>query len=369
MNPAPPLPETSPFYVPAILDLLGGWVHRHRPFWLWLGRLESRVLRHELRTVSIAMPIYVCGLARSGSTLLHEIVAAHPGVATHRVKDYPFVYIPHWWRRAVPTRAALPRERAHQDGIRITPNSPDALEEMLWMAFFPSCHDPAVSGRLGADERHPAFEEFYCAHIRKLLLAEHANRYVAKANYHTARLAYLVRVFPDAKVLVPVREPVGHLASLVRQHRHFSEGQRASPRALAYMQRSGHFEFGLDRRPMHLGEDSAIRTVLTAWATGEEVRGWARYWSLVHDHLAELLECDERVRAASLIVRFEALCDQPTETIRSVLAHCQLPDAEPIVARFAPTIRVPDYYAPPFSPEDLAVIHEETRESAARWEY
>ena len=32
----------------------------------------------------------------------------------------------------------------------ITAESPDALEEMLWMAFFPRCHDASVSSLLGA---------------------------------------------------------------------------------------------------------------------------------------------------------------------------------------------------------------------------
>src|SRR5881628_3493740 len=92
--------KDSPFYVPPLLNFLGGLVHRHRDFWLWLGRLESSRLAEELQQLPIRMPIYVCGLARSGSTLLHEIVCSHPCVATHRIKDYPMVFTPYWWRRA-----------------------------------------------------------------------------------------------------------------------------------------------------------------------------------------------------------------------------------------------------------------------------
>src|SRR5207237_9585747 len=135
----------SPCYVPPALDLLGGLVHRHRDFWVRLGRLESRLLAPEWRALPLTMPIYVAGLARAGSTLLHEIVAAHPGVATHRVKDYPMVFTPYWWRRATANLPAPPpRERSHHDGVMIGSDSPEALEEMLWMAFFPRCHDPSV---------------------------------------------------------------------------------------------------------------------------------------------------------------------------------------------------------------------------------
>jgi Sulfotransferase family len=217
-QPAPTAGDAqAPFFVPSFVDALGGLVQRHRNFWLWLGRLESSLLAEEIGPVHVRMPIYVCGLARSGSTLLHEVVASHPGVATHRIKDYPMLFTPYWWRRATANlRPQSPRERVHRDGVMITPESPDALEEMLWMAFFPRCHDPSQCGLLGAADRNPAFESFYKLHIRKLLLAEDARRYAAKANYHIARLPYLLRLFADARFLIPVRAPETHSASLVR---------------------------------------------------------------------------------------------------------------------------------------------------------
>jgi hypothetical protein len=362
--------EDSPFQVPIFLHILGGLVQRHRAFWLWLGRLETSVLQEEIAQVPIVKPIYVCGLARSGSTLLHQVIASYPGVATHRIKDFPMVFTPYWWRRATAKlRPQAPRERAHRDGVMITTESPDAMEEMLWMAFFPGCHDPAASNLLAAADRHPVFESFYNAHIRKLLLVEGANRYAAKANHHVARLLYLLRLFPDAKFLIPVREPAGHIASLMRQQQLFSAGQRKHARSLAFMRRSGHFEFGLDRRPMHLGDGERVRRIKEAWAAGDEVRGLALSWDMVYGYLARLLADNAKVRAAALVVRFETLCGAPAQTLRAMLAHCELPDAESLVERHAPGIRYPSYYLNRFSPTDLQVIHQETAETARLWGY
>lgn len=359
----------SPFYVPPVLDFLGAWVDRFRPLWLGLGRLESSLLADELREISLDSPIYVCGLARSGSTLLHEIIAAHPGVATHRIKDYPMVYTPFWWRRATAGLPPTPpRERTHRDRTVITSESPDALDEMLWMAFFRRGHDPTVSNVLRAGMRHPEFESFYRSHIRKLLLAEGATRYVAKANYHVARLSYLVRLFPDVKVLIPVRSPVSHIASLMRQHEWFSRGQRKHHRALAYMRRSGHFEFGLDRRPMNLDDSARVQDILGDWASGEEIRGWARYWAMVYNHIGAVLSADDCVRRAALVVRFERFCAAPAETLRSILEHCGLPEVERLVARFAPAIASSNYYAKSFSASELGIIQEETATAAQQWE-
>jgi hypothetical protein len=358
------------FAVPSWLNALGGLVHRHRDFWLWLGRFETSTLAQSLAAVAIRQPIYVCGLARSGSTLLHEVVAAHPGVATHRLKDYPLLFTPYWWRRATAKMPAQPpHERPHQDGLMISAESPDALEEMVWMAFFPRCHDPRVSNLLGAGDRHLAFESFYRAHIRKLLLAEGATRYAAKANYHVARLAYLVRLFPNARILLPVREPASHIASLLRQHRLFSGGQRKHRQALTFMQRTGHFEFGLDRRPINLGDAARVQQIRKDWAAGDEVRGLAQYWDMVYGYLARLLASDPRVREATQVVRFETLCAAPRETLRGVLDHCRLPEAERIALQFAPGIRYPTYYASPFSSGDRAMIEQQTAATAKLWGY
>jgi hypothetical protein len=359
----------SPFYVPPLSHFIGGLVHRHRKFWLWLGRLESNLIAQQLSQVDLKAPIYVCGLARSGTTLLHEFISSHPSVATHRIKDFPMIFTPYWWRRATANlRPKAPQERSHRDRVMITTESPDSVEEMLWMAFFPQCHDPAVSNLLSAGENHPAFETFYKAHLGKLLLAENRSRYAAKANYHVARLPYIVRLFPDAKILIPIRRPEGHIASLMRQHRWFSEGHQASPRALAYMQRSGHHEFGLDRRPMNLGDDQKVRGVLRAWAAREEVRGWAKYWAMVHDYLARLLTSDAQVRAASLVVRFETLCEAPGPTLQEVLAHCDLTDGESLALSYMPRISYPTYYDSHFSREEREVIREETASAAKQFE-
>jgi hypothetical protein len=365
-NPGPEGP--SPFHVPAFLDALGGVVHRFRNFWLWLGRLESSTLAEQLREVPIRAPIWVCGLARSGSTLLHEVISAHPGVATHRMKDYPMLFTPYWWRQATANlRPQPPRERRHRDGVLITTESPDALEEMLWMAFFPRCHDPTVSNLLRGADRHPAFESFFRLHIRKLLLAETASRYAAKANGHIARLPYLLRLFPDARFVIPVRSPAAHVESLLRQHRWFSQGERKHRRALAYMQRTGHFEFGLDRRPLNLGDGNRARQVLKAWAAGDEVRGLAIYWDMVHRYLADLLASNEALRRATRVVPFEGLCAAPVETLHTVLEHCALPDAEGVIAGRAAAVRSMSYYKSALSADDLSVVHEETIATARLW--
>ena len=120
----------------------------------------------ELDAIAIDRPFYVAGLARSGSTILLELLAGRPGVATHRYRDFPPVYTPLFWNRAfaqVYRSDAPPAERAHKDRILVTPDSPEAMEEVLWMRFFP---ERTTTRRqvLDAATSNPAFERFYRDH-------------------------------------------------------------------------------------------------------------------------------------------------------------------------------------------------------------
>jgi Sulfotransferase family len=360
------------FQVSGISALLSALVHRYPRLWVRVGDAETRELSGVLAGVPVHEPIYIAGLARAGSTVLLELVAAAEGVVTHRYRDFPPVFIPYWWNRFVDkaqTRTLEPKERPHGDRIRITPESPEAMEEPLWMAFFPSAHDPAVSHLLGDRHEHPGFERFYRDHIRKLLHVRGGTRYASKGNYNVTRLEYLLRIFPDARFVIPVREPARHVASLLRQHERFSNACTGNPRGLAHLRQVGHFEFGLDRRPINTGDGARTAEVLRLWRDGDELRGWARYWSQIYGYVAERLRANERLREAALVVRYEDLCGTPETLVRKVLSHCRLAASEAFIEAFSCRLSSPHYYSREFSDADLAVIRQETEATAARFGY
>lgn len=352
--------------MPGWLDGLGRLVERGAGFWQRLGDLESRVYAHELEGVRIERPVYVAGLARAGTTVLLELLAGRPGVATHRYRDFPPVYTPIFWNRAfgrIYRGDAAPAERAHKDRILVTPDSPEAIEEVLWMRFFPDAHATGRSHVLDAAASNPAFERFYRDHLRKILLVRGGTRYLSKGNYNLTRLAYLRRLFPDARLIVPVREPEWHVASLMKQHALFCAEERRDPRILAHMRRAGHLEFGLDRRAIDLG-DGVAAEVEALWAAGEEARGWGRYWNSLHRFVARQRLADPGgLGAATMVVRYEDLCARPRETLAAVLAHAGLPATPAELDAMAARISAPAYYAPRFTDAERAAIAEETAEA------
>ena len=361
------------FRVSGFDHFVGGMIERFPRFWTGLGDLETKALAEEIAPVAIEAPIYVAGLARAGTTIALEILASHPGVATHLYRDFPLIFTP-WWGNWLVERsrrgaAPVPEERAHKDGIMITADSPEAREEAIWMAFFPDAHDPGISNVLGQDASHPAFEEFYRTHIRKLLAARGRTRYLSKGNYNVTRIAYLHKLFPDARFVVPVRDPVWHIASLMKQHRLFCKGETDNPRAVDYMRRVGHFEFGLDLRPINCGDDEKVREIERLLKQGEDVRGWARYWAMLYGHVADTLNADDALREAAMVLRYEDLCERPEETMRAMLSHCGLSAGYGSLSHSASGRRRPGECRPDLSSSELAAIYEETSAIASRFEY
>lgn len=328
--------------------------------------MESRLLADRLATVSIEKPIYIAGLARSGTTILLELLNRHPQLVSHRYRDFPPILTPwlwNWFVERASTREQTPQERAHGDGIRITPDSPEAFEEVIWMTFFPNLHDPDTCSVLTAEVSNPEFEKFYRDHISKLLLIRRGNRYLSKANYNVQRLAYLLKLFPDARFILPVRDPNWHIASLMRQHTRFCREHQRDIRLQQHMSRAGHFEFGLDRRPVNNGNTAVTRKIRTYWSSEQEIDGWALYWRDVYGYVADLLTRDPAIRQATLVIDYQRLCNQPRQMTEAVVDHCDLPTPDNIkpLQTAAADIWHPAYYRPSFSAAQMARIEAITR--------
>lgn len=327
------------------------WIARHARFMRRLADLETRVLGERLSAVDTARPVWICGMARAGSTVLLECLADGTTFATHRYSDYPWLWTPYWWNHLharLPLPKRPPRERAHRDRLLVGPDSPEAFEEVFWMHFFPGRHDPAVDQVIAAELDHAAFDRFLDAHMRKLIAVRGARRYLAKANEQLPRLGYLARRYPQARFVVPVRDPVAQVASLLKQDRLFTRLAGEDPEVARHLLRAGHVEFGPGKRALNVGDAAATQAIADCFAQGRVAEGYARQWAMQYGHALDRLDADPTLREACLWVGYEALCANPEDGLRRIGRHVGLDEAgiERRVARHAPRLSVPDYPLP-----------------------
>ena len=351
---------------------LGNLVANHTKLWIKLGNAETVLLKPDLQNIHVQNPIYVCGLARSGSTIILETLASIPDIASHRYQDFPFLFTPYWWNSLLSVmgkKNAHKKERAHGDGILVNSESPEAMEEMLWMAFFSQLHSERTSELLNENTEQKAFEAFYTSHIKKLLLARKASRYLSKGNYNLTRMAYIQRIFPDARFIIPIRDPITHVESLVRQHKRFMEAGSADAHAIRHMDITGHFEFGQNRKAVHTGDDAQFQEIVTSWKNGDDVRGFALQWNMLYRLIYQQMIANKKLGKACLVVPFENLCDAPQDTLTHILSHCNLQADEHWLASKAATIRAPSYYTSSLSEVDKKLIRDICGETAALFGY
>jgi hypothetical protein len=193
--------------------------------------IEDLVRRHpEIRQVPVARPIVICGLPRTGTTHLHNLMSADPAL-----RHLPY------WESLEPVLAATEQPgRGEPDPRR------GRTEQALWMVneampFFVRMHEMtvdhaheeiqllAIAGSTMLFETTapmPTWRDWYLRtdqtpayeYLRSILQVlqwvRGPRRWVVKSPQHLEQFGPLARTFPDATFVVTHRDPVSVTASM-----------------------------------------------------------------------------------------------------------------------------------------------------------
>ena len=284
-----------------------------------LSRVEDRDFDKVHTDIAAADPVFITSLPRAGTTLLLELLTGASDFVAHSYREMPFLLCPLTWDRLSRRfrRRAEPRERAHGDGVLVSYDSVEAFEEVLSRAFWPQHFEPTGSdlGRREEEDEDGEFAIFLRQHMRKLIgLGRRRTgsmaprRYVSKNNANIARLGWLERYFPDATILIPYRDPAGHIASLVNQHANFLKAHAEDKFVLRYMETIGHLEFGKALRPIDFDGWLASASDLDR----NTPDFWAEYWIVAFGSV--LRTAGGRV----VIFSYDRLCEEPTRGLEAL---------------------------------------------------
>jgi hypothetical protein len=174
----------------------------------------------------------------------------------------------------------------------------------------------------------------------------------------------LLKLFPDARFVLPVRDPVKHVAANIKQSRYVAKNQKEDPTVLRHFRQSGHFEYGCDMRPVNMGADRSNDDIVKLFNDNEEVRAWSRYWNRYNRAIYDQVNYSETTKKACYLFTYEDFCATPHRILADIVAHCELQCDDRYLQSFGDKIRVPVYYASPLSGEDVEIVKEETAETA-----
>lgn len=312
---------------------------------------EDLLFASDIRDVRADAPIFMTSLPRAGTTILLSALNQLPGLGTHLYRDMPFVMAPLLWSRMSRPhqKQAKLQERAHGDGMKVGFDSPEAFEEIIWRTFWPQKYGTEgirLWDRRDVDAKAQKFMEEHFRKIVAIRCGEHASsgRYLSKNNANIARLDYIATAMPNAKILVPVREPADHAASLLKQHRNFLAIHARDPFAKAYMADIGHYEFGELHRPILFPGVAELRG---RYQTGD-IDYWLAYWIAAFEHVLSM-------RSRVILVSYEEICADGALAIERL---CKRLGIDPggaealssMAAEFRPPSRHPDTVAQASAP-------------------
>ena len=205
-------------------------------------RLEALMTTHpEIDDTPVERPIIICGLPRTGTTHLHNLIAADPAIR----------YLP-YWESLEPVPAPdedgpQPRRDRCAAGLDLVNTSmpefkrmhdmtvDDAHEEIQLLAndisgmlFETTYYLPGFAAHYKTHDQTPSY-----AYLRRTLQAMQwlrgGTRWVLKTPQHLEQFPILVATFPDATFVVTHRDPVEVVQSMTTMISYASRMAAARP--------------------------------------------------------------------------------------------------------------------------------------------
>ncbi len=294
-----------------------------------LADMEDSMVKQSLQTITMESPVFVTGLPRAGTTLLLELLESGGEFCSHTYQDMPFILTPVLWSKVAARfrKESELKERAHGDGMLVSVESPEALEEVIWAAYWKKQYQNETVSLWDRRLNYPDFVHFFQQHMKKIALLRGANksrqlRYLSKNNMNIARLEYLAKIFPQAKIVIPFRAPVQQSYSLLKQHENFLAMHKQDAFAREYMRAIGHYDFGDNLKPI----DFSGWSKQTSIAQATEIEFWLRYWVAAYQYLLEHLPEN------AVLFSFDTFCEQPQFSMQALANFIAVKEFSPLLA-------------------------------------
>jgi hypothetical protein len=235
-------------------------------------RIEDWIRRHPaVLEERIEDPVFVTGLGRSGTTLLHELLMRDPGNRVPLLWETFFSVPPPEpaTHRSDPRASAADLEITLMDAAvpaltGMHENAGDLPTECIFLFAHQLATDmftgefrvPSYTLWLHAQDPAPLYA--YHRRMLQLLQSRHpGERWVLKAPSHLGQLPALFRAYPDARVVITHRDPLRVIGSL------------SNLMAALHFMRSDHVDYDAIVRAMSLGFPFLCERVMKQRDAGE----------------------------------------------------------------------------------------------------
>ena len=287
--------------------------------------LGSRILQNQLfelekylfldtknQSRNLTKGVFITGLARSGTTSLLNLLFENNKFASLKYHDMPFITAPNTWKKIREVTSTKVKEdlvvRAHDDGIKISTNSPESFDEIFWLNLLSKNYikkDLLMPHDL-SNEQLNEFNKF----TQLVTIKENKEFYLSKNNNNVLRLTSLSKFFNESLFLVMFRDPLNQANSLMKQHKLFNKIQSNNSFVLDYMNLIGHFEFGINKKIIFLNYSSKY--------VENQIEYWLEYWVKLYENL--ILKKEKNIE----FICYEDLCNNANTYLKEKLKNYEV---------------------------------------------
>ncbi|UCD37292.1 MAG: sulfotransferase [Fidelibacterota bacterium] len=268
------------------------------------------------RTIAIDRPIFIIGPFRSGTTILEKIISEHPSVAyfwylTNVYYKAPVVGF--WTTRLLQRLGIIDGDSIpalHNPRIPITLLDPYECE-WVWSQSTRNLWDENCTNiTAGADFSDPRFERYLFGMIRRHILTNGASRFLNKNPVNCLRMSYLCKLFPDARFITIVRDPIDTIVSHYRTAEHMQRILYSD----AKVKRAFQEKIRTDVLLIRIKTRNYARTL--ELDREHPLLGWANQWIDMQTAVMESIDNEPDLAGQVLQLRYEELVSQPASVLK-----------------------------------------------------
>ena len=287
--------------------------------------IEIALFKKKLDKNNLKSHVFICGLPRSGTTILMRSLYETGQFASLTYRDMPFVISPNLWNKisGKNIKPSPAKERIHGDNINVNIDSPEALEEVFWRVKFQEKY--IYPDKLTVHEVDEDTISEYRNFISLILNKYEKKLYLSKNNNNLLRLESILKAFPNSLILIPFREPIQQANSLLVQHQNFTKIQKEDKFVKKYMEYLVHYEFGAIHRPYEFIKNSKISSYKNS------IEYWLMQWINVYSYLVQKKFINSK---NILYLNYEYLCENSLNVLKKISSKIGL-DHSYFVSSFA----------------------------------
>ncbi len=280
-------------------------------------RIELMLNRKKLKSSVVSQNVYISGMARAGTTVLMQYLGELEEFKSLSYRNLPFLFMPKTWPKLVSNKKSQEKERFHQDGVKHSLNSYEALEEPFFRNNLGELY--IKDDKIIKHELNQKIFKKYNA-FRRLIAGNKI--YLAKNNNHLLRAESLHQL--DDKhsnktiTIIPFRDPYEQANSLLKQHKLLSKLQQEDTFTLDYMDFLVHHEFGLHCKiPLLIDRD--INSILNL--DKNSIDYWIEIWYIFHNQIFTIFKGAENIH----FICYENFVSNPKKSLETLLSKVHLP--------------------------------------------